>query len=219
MKKVFLTIDDAPSRDFVKKVDFLKDNKIPAIFFCLGKLIKKNEDKLVYAVKEGFILGNHSFSHKDFSKISIKEVREEIKKTDEIIEKIYKKAKTKRNYKFFRFPYGNKGEKNKEAIQKILKGFGYKQPNFRGINYDYWKKFGLGKDLDTFWTFDIEEYNLGWKEIVKKINKKNPKTGGSLVDEKSKDILLMHDHKQTTELFFKVIEELRKRKIKFDNIF
>lgn len=218
MKKVFLTIDDAPSEDFVKKVDFLKDNKIPAIFFCLGKLMKKNEDNLVYAIKKGFILGNHSFSHKDFSKISIKEAKEQIKKTDEIIEKIYKKAKTKRNHKFFRFPYGNKGGENKEIIQKILKGLGYKQPNFNGITYDYWKEFGLDKDLDTFWNFDIEEYNLDWKEIIKKISEKSPKMGGSLVDEKSKDILLMHDHKETTELFFKVIEELKKRGIKFENI-
>lgn len=218
MKKVFLTIDDTPSEDFVKKVDFLKDNKIPAIFFCLGKLMKNNENKLVYAVKKGFILGNHSFSHKDFSKIPIKEAKEQIMKTDEIIEKIYKKAKIKRNHKFFRFPYGNKSGENKEIIQKILKELGYKQPNFKGITYDYWKEFGLDKDLDTFWNFDIEEYNLGWKEIIKKISEKNPKMGGSLVDEKSKDILLMHDHKETTELFFKVIEELKKRRIKFEKI-
>lgn len=218
MKKVFLTIDDAPSEDFVKKVDFLKENKISAIFFCLGKLMKKNENKLVYAIKKGFILGNHSFSHKDFSKISIKEAKEQIKKTDEMIEKIYKKAKTKRNHKFFRFPYGNKGGKNKEIIQKILKELGYKQPNFKGIKYDYWKEFDLDKDLDTFWTFDIEEYNLGWKEIIKKINEKNPKIGGSLVDEKSKDILLMHDHKQTTELFFSIVEKLKKKGIKFEKI-
>ena len=103
-KKTYLTVDDAPSKDFKKKVDFLYERKIPAIFFVIGKLVEKNKDFLVYALKKGFELGNHSYSHKDFDKISVKVGREEIKKTDKILEEIYSLAEIKRKRKYFRFP-------------------------------------------------------------------------------------------------------------------
>jgi peptidoglycan-N-acetylglucosamine deacetylase len=216
MKKVYLTVDDAPSKDFIKKVDFLHKEKIPAIFFCIGKMIKGNEDKLIYAIKKGFVIGNHSYSHKRFNLISLRKVRKEISKTDSLINGLYEGVGVERKDKFFRFPYGIKGEgTKKDKIQNILNEFGYKQPNFGDINYPHWKKFGLDRDLDVFWTIDAEEYMKPWKDVLKKLKQKNPKQGGNLFNEKSRDILLIHDHENTTEVFFKIIKELKKMNIKF----
>jgi len=144
-KKTYLTVDDAPSKDFKKKVDFLYERKIPAIFFVIGKLVEKNKDFLVYALKKGFELGNHSYSHKDFDKISVKVGREEIKKTDKILEEIYSLAEIKRKRKYFRFPYGNKGGRNQEEFQTVLKGLGYSKVRFRGIKYPWFNEFKMGE--------------------------------------------------------------------------
>ena len=218
-KTVYLTIDDAPSDDFRKKADFLKENKIQAIFFCLGKLLVKKEEDVIYAIKKGFIIGNHSYNHPYFSKIPLSEAKNQIKKTDIIINNLYKKARAKRALNIFRFPYGDKGGRNKEAIQDFLRKLNYQQPKFKGVTYPYFSKFKLNKALDIFWTFDLEEYiNKDWKVIIEKINSKNPKFGGSLMNKNSSDIILIHDHKETTNLFFKIIKELQKRRMKFEDI-
>lgn len=243
-KEVYLTIDDCPSKDFRQKVDFLKKNKIPAILFCIGKLMKERPEDIMYAIKKGFIIGNHSYSHPFFNLISLKRAYEEIKRTDEIINELHKKARVKRKFKFFRFPYGNKGgrfslwmifiwsplrdivngklffgKRKEREIQKYLTGLGYRQPKFTGIKYSYFSRLGLDKDADVFWTYDFEEY---WRKDVNKIislmGRKNPRQGGSLASKESRDIVLIHDHDNTKEAFFRIINEMIKKQIKFKEI-
>ena len=138
MKIAYLTVDDCPSSDFKRKVDFLLLKNIPAIFFCIGKLMEKRKKVIIYAIKKGFIIGNHSYSHIPFSKLSLREAKREIKKTDEIIEQLYKGAGIKRPIKVFRFPNLDKGDGNKnypfvdwnnpkvKALQEYLRKLGYK---------------------------------------------------------------------------------------------
>jgi len=208
MKKAYLTIDDAPSEFTKDKVDFLLKNNIHAIFFCIGKNLEKNPEPIIYAIKNGFFLGNHSYSHVHFSDLSVEESFQEILKCERILDETYRKAHEKRGIKLFRFPYGDKGGKNKKCVQKFLKEQGYSQPMFRDINYDYYKKYGLEKDSDVFWTFDIEDYKLELADIMLHIEEKKPKMGGSLKDLNSRDIILMHDRENRK--FFKIIEELKK---------
>jgi peptidoglycan/xylan/chitin deacetylase (PgdA/CDA1 family) len=218
MKMVYLTVDDAPSRGFIQKVDFLKQKRIPAMFFCIGKLMEDHRDEIAYATRQGAIIANHSWSHRDFGGISFDEAREEIEKTDEVIDEIYREAHTERRIRSFRFPYGSKGVENKDKLQNLLREMGYRQPAFEAIRYDWFSGNGLSTDRDVFWTFDVAEYELGWEEIMESINSRCPKQGGSLVDESSSDILLMHDHTKTTGLFIRVIDEFLSRDIQFQEM-
>lgn len=232
-KEIYLTIDDSPSKYMKEKLDFLIKNKIPAIFFCIGKLMEENPDPVIYAIKNGYIIGNHSYSHPKFSEISLKKAYEEIKKTDSIINKLYKKAKVKRPIKLFRFPYGIKGGEfsfaivlnkfikwrsflglsKKEKIQQYLKQLGYANLQFENINYDYYRKYNLDKDIDIFWTYDFEEYRLNIENVLKKMEEKNSRQGGSLVNLNSRDIVLIHDHTETTKAFYKIINALNRKVI------
>ena len=72
------------------------------------------------------------------------EAVKEILDTEKLIDKAYQEAKVKRPVKFFRFPYGDKGGKNKKEIQNYLKSLGYRQPKFEKINY-FWYKSGVQK--------------------------------------------------------------------------
>lgn len=112
MKRVYLTIDDAPSKDFKDKVDFLYSRKISAIFFCIGENIKKYQENVAYAISKGFLIGNHSYYHAHFSDLSIDEGKESIRLTDQIIDETYKMAGIKRPIKVFRFPYFDRGGDN-----------------------------------------------------------------------------------------------------------
>lgn len=172
-KKIYLTIDDAPSLDFLAKLDYLRRNRIPAVLFCIGNLLDARPEMAIEAIKSGYVIANHSFSHPHFSSIPLDQCFEEIKKTDIIIENLYRQAGVERPAKWFRFPYGDKGDKKygktfslfrignqkrKEAIQQYLKNLGYVQPDFKGVSYKFMKKAGLFKDVDWSWTFDIMEW-------------------------------------------------------------
>ena len=128
MKKVILTFDDGPSENFQKLLEYLIKNKYKAIFFCLGKNLEFPERKkqIIKAIKKGFLIGNHSYSHRNFNMLSFKKAKEEILKTDKLIEEIYKEAKIKRPIKLFRFPYLRRGLLNYFRIQKFLKKLNYK---------------------------------------------------------------------------------------------
>ncbi|MFC2143786.1 polysaccharide deacetylase family protein [Candidatus Aenigmatarchaeota archaeon] len=222
MKKVYLTIDEAPSVDFKKKIKFMKRRKIPAIIFCIGKQIERHKEDVIYAIKNGFVIGNHSFTHPHFSRISFSESGNEIKKTDELIDSLYKKAKVERPVKLFRFPYGNKGGKHASKLQVLLKNLGYRMPEFHDIHYHFFHDYYKRGAIDFCWTFNVMEYTFSsLTEIYKRLDEERdrlgieiPKKGGSL-DKKSSEIIIIHDEIKTTKFFCKIINHLILMKIKF----
>lgn len=186
-KKVYLTIDDAPSKDFKEKVNFLYEKNIQAVFFCIGENLIKYEDDVVYAVRRGFIVGNHSFNHRYFSDMSLEECKVSINMTEEIIEGIYKKSGIERPMKLFRFPHFDQGgdinseeyegkwsepqsewsvyknDDKRVAIQAFLNELGYTQPKFEGINIKFFSDKALMDGIDVRCTFDQMEYYLDQK--------------------------------------------------------
>ncbi|UII25419.1 polysaccharide deacetylase family protein [Fulvivirga maritima] len=109
-QSVYLTIDDSPSKDFKNKVQFLMKNKIPALFFCIGQQIPGASEELKYAIEHGYHIGNHSYSHKHFSSLSLKACLEDINKADKLIADLYQSCGIKSYPKVFRFPFGDKGD-------------------------------------------------------------------------------------------------------------
>src|SRR3989338_8985113 len=221
-KIAYVTVDDSPSKLMKEKVDYLLSKSIPAVFFCRGDFLEKRMKDVVYAIKNGFIVGNHAYSHKRFSELNLKDIKIEITKTDAFIEKAYKKAGIERTIKCFRFPYGNSGGKNKEKIQKFLETKGYKKQILRGITYDWWDEFD--NRVDTYWTFDIREYEIhrekfseinSIKDVFNHLKDKSPKRGGSLIASDSAEVILIHDHEETHKIFKKLIDRLTEMEIEF----
>lgn len=224
-KIVYLTIDDAPSKDFKRKVNYLFSKNIPTIFFCCGELMKKRPKAVIYAIRRGFIIGSHSYDHPHFSKISINKAKDQIKRTDKILDILYKKANVKRPIRLFRFPYLEKGGKNKTAIQNFLKKLGYKQPKFENITYKWYKKEGLSKDTDVYCTYDCMEwttfeerplYGIGsLKEVLERMDEDVPEGRRGLNYLGSNEIILLHDFPETARMFIPIIEKFIKKGLKF----
>ncbi len=191
-----LTIDDIASDNTPSIVDYLSQKKIPAIMFAWGELVESHYDNAIYALKHGFIVGNHSYSHPHFSELTIEECIKEIEKNEELLNRLYKDAGVERKYRPFRFPYGDKGGDNKEAIQKYLSENGFDKVYDKDITFDKWKKEGHDKDIDTFWTFDFEEYLIRKDSSFTAddvINKTKNIEGG-------RHMFLIHAHDETEEL-------------------
>ena len=246
MKQVgYLTIDDGPTEVFRNKVDLLSSMEIPAIFFCRGERLEKRPDDAIYAIKKGFVLGNHSYSHPRFSKLDLNECYLEIKQTDEILKKIYVDAGVTRPAKLFRFPYGDKGsgleaehgwpeERDKKlfmrAIQNYLHKHGYHQPMFENISYKWYRNAGLHLDKDVYWTYDSYDYSVekiedeangqirGYKNlssVLARMDEDEPEGCRGLNYTRSNDIILVHDILGIEGIFKRLIEALLAKDIYF----
>ena len=243
-KQVYLTIDDAPTKHFKDKLDFLYDRNIPAIIFCVGENIEKHMEDVVYAIRKGYLIGNHSYAHEHFSDLTIDEGISSIRMTDQIIEEAYKIAGIKRPMKVFRFPYFDTGANLSgadyesgsgktqndrfSAFQSVLKELGYVQPAFKGVNLKYFAdKASMFDFPDVKCTFDQMEYNLGREnapyginneeKILGRIDEDAPYEGRALNCLDTTDIILIHDHENTTELFYKIIDRYIEKKFEFLN--
>lgn len=64
----------------------LKKNHVKASFFLEGRWVQKNPEMAKMIVEAGHEVGNHSYTHPDMSKISEAKIREEITKTNDVIE-------------------------------------------------------------------------------------------------------------------------------------
>ena len=118
MAKILLTVDDIPDEVTIPLLDYLLEQGIRPVMFTIGDLAEKNYDTLLYVLKKGIVVGNHSWTHPDFSTISYEECIEEIERTEALLNKAYADAGVERRYKLFRFPFLNKGGENKEKLQQ-----------------------------------------------------------------------------------------------------
>ena len=122
-KIIALTFDDGPNEEFTSKVlSLLREYNAKANFFCIGENVKKNPEVLKEIVKNGHLIGNHSYSHKNsFGFLGTKKVIEELKSTNKIIEE-----KTNLKVNFFRPPFGVTNPNIAKAVQKLnLYTFGW----------------------------------------------------------------------------------------------
>lgn len=138
--EICITIDDGPSLNFRAKVDYLYEQNIPAVFFCIGKKIEKDPGAIVYAAEKGYLIGNHSYSHHRFSSLSVKDIIREIDKTDKLIEDIFQANNIDQQQRLFRFPYGDKGDLKygllfKDFNNAFLSGMGFPQWTIKNFGF------------------------------------------------------------------------------------
>ena len=214
MNTVLFTIDDVSSRNTPAIVDALCERGIPASMFAVGMNVERYWDEAVYAIRKGMIVGNHSYSHKNFSEIPMEDAIAEIEKCEAVLDRLYQAAGAERVYRPFRFPYGNKGGENRVALQQYLKEHGFDKVDDRHIPYAWWRENGLDKDIDTFWSFDFEEYRIQYdpnftrESVWKKVYDKNPQLGAALFGENQRHILLMHAFDETETVWPDYYREL-----------
>lgn len=226
-KKIYITIDDAPSENTKEKLDFLLENNISVIWFLRGVHVEKHLEETVYLIANDAILGNHSYSHPYFSKISIESAKEEILKTEKLINNAYKKANKIRKNKLFRFPFMDRGDVNEKILQTFLKDQGFEKLEFENINYNYFQNNKLGDFIDAPWTFDMKDYALlsnkymkkhnlyDVKDFIKRMEIDDVENGFGLQSNNSSDIVLFHDFATEIEIFIPVLEFLINKNCEF----
>lgn len=117
---IYLTFDAGyESGDTEAILDALKKHNAPACFFVVSNYIETAPELVKRMVDEGHIVGNHTSTHPDMSKISDKAAFEKELKG---VEEQFKALTGKELPKFYRPPQGKFSEENLKQAQEL----GYK---------------------------------------------------------------------------------------------
>ncbi len=216
MGRAYLTIDDGPTGITDRILDYLFGREITPILFFVGTQVELNYNQAIAAVKRGAIIGNHSYSHADFNKLTEAESIAEIERQEVLLEKLYRDAGRKRQYKLFRFPYGHRGGENQNRLQEFLYYKKFNRIDDRNIQYKWYIQQGFNKAMDVFWTFDFREYLIKTEKgftldtIKKSINESKEIDRNGLLLPNSYNIVLMHDSVTTNQVldgYYKILIE------------
>ena len=78
-KTVYLTFDDGPTEKVTRKIlEVLKNEKVKASFFCVGKNVEKYPDLFACIKAEGHGVGNHTNTHLNGWKTNKKQSLEDV---------------------------------------------------------------------------------------------------------------------------------------------
>ena len=88
-RRVALTFDDGPDpRSTPRLLELLREAGISAAFFCIGKRVAANPELAAQIVREGHLLGNHTYTHSNFTNFfPCTRLRNELAQTQAAIEK------------------------------------------------------------------------------------------------------------------------------------
>lgn len=101
-KKIALTFDDGPHPYYTEQLlDGLKERGVHATFFVTGKHVEMYPEMIERMNEEGHLVGNHTYSHMQLNKSNGDSFKEELVKTNELIEKL-----TGQEVQYVRPPYG-----------------------------------------------------------------------------------------------------------------
>ncbi|MGW2641178.1 polysaccharide deacetylase family protein [Streptomyces sp. NPDC001348] len=88
-KCIALTFDAGPSENSARLLDILKEKRVPATFFLLGKRhIEKYPELVKRMAAEGHEVASHTWDHKILTRIPDAQIREELKRPDDAIERL-----------------------------------------------------------------------------------------------------------------------------------
>lgn len=200
-RTVTLAIDDGPTDLTPQLLDHLERGGHRAVLFILGCNVAGREAILADAVRRGFALGNHSFSHPYFSSLGLAEARTELETTEALIEGIYRQAGRPRPGKWFRFPYLDTGEDRADALHGLLRDLGFQRPRTVGRRLPPWDR----RRLDWSTTLDTRDWALPGEAAVR----------ATLRRARPGDVIECHDKLETVAPYAAALaEELTARSLR-----
>lgn len=114
-KVIYLTFDCGYENGCTEKIlDTLKEKNVSAAFFVTLPNVKENPEIIARMINEGHIVGNHSDTHPNFSKISRTQMVKEIENLDNYLREHFGYSST-----YFRFPEGACSENALELVQSL----------------------------------------------------------------------------------------------------
>ena len=142
-KKLYLTFDAGYENGCTEPIlEALAKHNVKAAFFVVGNYIEQNPDLVRRMLREGHIVGNHTYHHYDMSKLS-----DEAAFNQELtsLETLYRETTGEDMPRYYRPPQGIYSECNLEMAQKL----GYRTV-FWSLAYVDWYQDNQPTDEQAF---------------------------------------------------------------------
>lgn len=166
-KVLYLTFDEGGNDiTYIKQIaEVLKKNNVTATYFLTRNYIKTEADFIRQLVKDGNVIGNHTWHHYDMTTLanaqSIDAFVAEITET----EKTYLEVTGQPMKKIFRFPKGGSSER----AMKLVQDLGYSNYFWSHAYYDYASDVSKREALKTL----MDHYHEGAIYLLHPSNKGN----------------------------------------------
>lgn len=169
---IYLTFDCGYEAGYTKKIlKILKKNGVRAVFFVTAPYIKENPGIVKKMKKEGHLVGNHTTTHPQMAKLSVKRIRSEISDC----EKAMKELTGYDMDPFLRPPAGNFSIRSVKVTQSL----GYATVFWSLAYYDYEESDQPGADYVKK-KFETYHHN-GMIPLVHACSKSNTEALGSVI--------------------------------------
>ena len=199
-KQVILTFDDGPDPLYTPQIlDILEKEKVPAAFFVIGINAEDHLPVLKRIYREGFEIGNHTFTHPNMALVSTSRAETETEATRLLIE-----SATGRSTILFRAPYNADSEPTTLVELK---------PVARGKTDHY---YTVGESIDPEdWDTEDSLFTMNADTIYNRVVRgyeKNPEKG----------IILLHDaggnREATVQALPRIIHYFKEKGIRFTTV-
>ena len=162
-RTIAVTIDDLPYVNFAdgpyltnaraataKILSTLKKHKVTAVGFVNERMLENSGERVALLrqwVDAGMVLGNHTYSHPDFNRLTVEQFEEEITKGEVVTRQLMRSREPYQLY--FRHPMTHTGDtrEKKEAVEQFLAARGYKITPHTIENSDFIFNVGYEKAL------------------------------------------------------------------------
>jgi peptidoglycan-N-acetylmuramic acid deacetylase len=176
-KAVYLTFDNGYENGYTSAIlDILKEKEVPAAFFVTGHYVKDQPELIKRMASEGHIIGNHSWSHPDMTRISGDQIKKELDRVKEKVADLTGQTKME----FMRPPRGIFSERMLEASRAL------------GYTNVFWS--AAYKDWDTRaqkgWQYAykqiMSQLHPGAVILLHSVSKDNAEALGKVIDDARK---------------------------------
>lgn len=174
-KKIAITFDAAWGADDIEEIlNILNEYNAKATFFVVGEWAQTYPEQLKSIYNSGHEIGNHSYNHNLYSKLTAEDIKADIEKSNDEIEKIIGVRP-----KLFRFP---SGDFNSEAV-KVVRECGLQPIQWNCDSLDWQglekeeivKRVTSGADNGSIVLFhnDVKNTPEAIREVLNNLSKKN----------------------------------------------
>lgn len=127
-----LTFDDGPNPKWTPRLlDVLAQHDVKATFFMLGSRSEAELALVRRVAAEGHLIGNHSWNHPNLARTGARRVREELARTNEMLEQI-----TGERVRYFRPPFGAR----RPVVFRIARELGLRVVTWNAMTSDWSEK-------------------------------------------------------------------------------
>ncbi|OGR83948.1 MAG: hypothetical protein A2636_04225 [Elusimicrobia bacterium RIFCSPHIGHO2_01_FULL_64_10] len=117
-KRIALTFDDGPHPVYTERLlRILRNYRVPATFFVVGKQAELHPGLLKKISREGHLIANHTFHHPDLRRLSDSEIVRELDSTRDTVRSL-----TGRTAVYFRPP----GGRTNDRVERVAEAAGYR---------------------------------------------------------------------------------------------